>query len=157
MRTSESVIVPAEPAAVFPFVVDLREYPRWLPLVHAAQLVERHPAGGRRDPDEGAAWTVELRARVGPFARSKQLRMQRTSVVPDTLAVFERAEVDGRDHARWALRCELTLVDGGTLVTMHLAYDGRLWTAGILERVLDEEIRRGRTGLVQLVSSDSTR
>jgi hypothetical protein len=150
VRTSESVVVPAERATVFPFVVDLREYPRWLPLVHAAE------------PDDDTAWddtawTVELRARVGPFARSKQLRMERTAVVPDALAVFERAEVDGREHARWALRCELTTVDDGTLVTMHLAYDGRLWTAGILERVLDEEVRRGRAGLVELVSTRSTR
>lgn len=145
MRTRESVVVPAEPAAVFPFVVDLGEYPRWLPLVHAA-------AAAGHD-----AWTVELRARVGPFARSKQLRMARTETAPDTLAVFERAETDGREHARWALRCELAPVDAGTLVTMHLAYDGRLWTAGILERVLDEEVRRGRTGLVELVTGQETR
>jgi carbon monoxide dehydrogenase subunit G len=145
MRTRESVVVPADPATVFPFVVDLAQYPRWLPLVHAA-----HADG----PD---AWTVELRARVGPFARSKQLRMARTETAPDALAVFERAEVDGRDHARWALRCELAPVDDGTLVTMHLSYDGRLWTAGILERVLDEEVRRGRAGLVELVSARSAR
>jgi carbon monoxide dehydrogenase subunit G len=145
MRTRESVVVPADPATVFPFVVDLAQYPRWLPLVHAAR------ADG---PD---AWTVELRARVGPFARSKQLRMARTETAPDALAVFERAEVDGRDHARWALRCELAPVDDGTLVTMHLSYDGRLWTAGILERVLDEEVRRGRAGLVELVSARSAR
>ena len=36
MRTSESVIVPAEPVTVFPFVVDLDVYPQWLPLVHAS-------------------------------------------------------------------------------------------------------------------------
>lgn len=145
MRTRESVVVPADPATVFPFVVDLAEYRRWLPLVHAA------------DADGPDAWTVELRARVGPFARSKRLRMARTETAPDALAVFERAEVDGRDHARWALRCELAPVDDGTLVTMHLSYDGRLWTAGILERVLDEEVRRGRAGLVELVSARSAR
>lgn len=144
MRTSESVVVPAEPAVVYPYVVDLDRYPRWLPLVHAAE----------RDGD--SSWLVELRARVGPFARSKQLRMSRTESVDGELAVFERAEVDGRDHARWALRCELGPVEAGTLVTMHLAYDGRLWTAGILERVLDEEVRRGRAGLVELVSGRST-
>jgi len=144
MRTSESVVVPAEPMTVFPFVVDLDVYPQWLPLVHAST----------RDGD--AAWKVELRARVGPFARSKQLRMARTESVPGELAVFERAELDGREHARWALRCELAAVAGGTIVTMHLAYDGRLWTAGILERVLDEEVRRGRSGLVALVSAHST-
>lgn len=145
MRTSESVLVPAPPGAVFPYVVDLAAYPRWLPLVHAAA------------PDGEAAWTVELRARVGPFARSKQLRMARTHVVDEQVAVFERDETDGRDHARWALRCELSAAAAGTLVTMHLAYDGRLWTGGVLERVLDEEIRRGRAGLIDLVSERSTR
>lgn len=139
MRTSESVLVPASPSVVFPFVVDLGAYPRWLPLVHAA------------DPVGDAAWVVELRARVGPFARSKQLRMEQTEVVPDVSAVFERSEVDGRQHARWTLRAELTECDGGTLLTMHLAYDGRLWTGGVLERVLDEEVRRGRAGLLALV------
>lgn len=140
MRTTESVLIPAAPERVFPFVVDLGEYPRWLPLVHAAA-----PAGE-------AAWSVELRARVGPFARSKQLRMERIELVRDELVVFERAEVDGRDHARWALRAELVGGDDGTTVTMHLAYDGGLWTGGILERVLDEEVRRGRSGLADLVA-----
>ena len=149
MRTTESVVVPAEPAIVFPFVDDLAQYPRWLPLVHAA---EPDPAS-----DGEPAWTVELRAQVGPFARSKQLRMVRSEVIVGELAVFERAELDGREHARWALRAELAAIEGSTRVTMHLAYDGRLWTAGILERVLDEEVRRGRAGLVDLVSERSTR
>lgn len=139
MHTSESVLVPASPDVVFPFVVDLGAYPRWLPLVHAA------------DPVDDAAWTVELRARVGPFARSKQLRMERTATVPDVSVVFERREVDGRHHAAWTLRAELDAADDGTLLTMHLAYDGRLWTGGVLERVLDEEVRRGRAGLLELV------
>ena len=143
MRTSESVDVPAPPEVVFPLVADLAVYPSWLPLVHEAE------AAGV-GPDE-RAWEVELRARVGPFARSKRLRMARTDVITDRLAVFERAEVDGREHARWALRAELTPTDDGTRVTMHLAYDGNLWTGGILERVLDEEVRRGRDGLTRLV------
>lgn len=148
MRTTESVTVPAAPAAVFPHIADLSAYPAWLPLVHAAA-----PADG----DE-PAWLVELRARVGPFARSKQLRMVRTALEPDRGASFERAELDGRQHARWALRAELTADgDGGTIVTMHLAYDGGLWTGGILERVLEEEVRRGSAGLIELVSGRSTR
>ena len=101
-------------------------------------------------------WQVELRARVGPFARSKNLRMERTTVETDRLVVFERAEADGKNHAAWSLRVELE-PDGGqaTVVTMHLAYDGRLWSAGLLGAVLDDEIRRGRDGLVQLVSASS--
>ena len=141
MRTSESVDVPGHPTTVFAFVADLAVYPTWLPLVYEAVVA----------PGDDRAWEVELRARVGPFARSKRLRMALTEIVTDRLVVFERAEVDGRDHARWALRAELVEIDGGTRVTMHLAYDGGLWTAGILERVLDEEVRRGRDGLVALV------
>ena len=144
MRTSESVDIPAAPHVVFPYVADLAVYPAWLPLVHEAFVADV----------DTLAWEVELRARVGPFARSKRLRMARTEIEHGRLVVFERAEVDGRVHARWALRSELDEIDGGTRVTMHLAYDGALWTAGILERVLDEEVRRGRAGLAALIASD---
>jgi ribosome-associated toxin RatA of RatAB toxin-antitoxin module len=142
MRMSESVTVAAPASRVFPYVARLEAYPLWLPLVHEALAVDEgtHPA-----------WDVELRARVGPFARSKRLRMQRSELVDDRLAVFERAEVDGRQHARWALRAELDEQGGTTTVTMHLAYDGSLWTGGLLEKVLEEEIRRGRAGLATAV------
>jgi hypothetical protein len=104
------------------------------------------------------AWSVEIRAQVGPFARSKQLRMVRARHEPDRLVEFERTEIDGRNHARWALRVEVEPVDDtSSFVTMHLAYDGALWTGGLLDRVLDEEIRRGRVGLTALVSGEPTR
>lgn len=148
VRTSESVKVPASADAVFPFVSSLDRYPAWMRLVHA---VEPEPAG-----DE-MAWTVELRAQVGPFARSKRLRMVRTVHEPDRSVTFERAETDGRKHAPWTLRVELDAVDeSSTDVTMHLAYDGALWTGGLLDRVLDEEIRRGRHGLAELVAGSAT-
>jgi hypothetical protein len=145
MRTTESVVVAADRAAVFPHVADLAAYPAWLPLVHEATPCEP-------DDDQRPVWAVEIRARVGPFARSKRLRMRRTEVVHAELAVFERDERDGRDHARWALRVELSDgADESTVVTMHLAYDGSLWTGGLLEHVLDDQIRRGRSGLAALV------
>lgn len=151
LRTTESVLVPAEPAAVFPLVADLDSYPRWLRLVHAAT-----PADDGVGP--APAWTVELRAQVGPFARSKQLRMVRSVHEPDRRVEFERAEIDGRDHARWALSVEVEATDdASSVVTMHLAYDGALWTGGLLDRVLDEEVRRGRAGLTELVSGEPTR
>ena len=57
-------------------------------------------ASSRLEPDDGRpAWRVELRARVGPFARSKQLRMVRTVYEPERIARFERIEDDERDHA----------------------------------------------------------
>jgi ribosome-associated toxin RatA of RatAB toxin-antitoxin module len=151
MRISESVVVPASPSTVFSQVADLTAYPAWLGLVHTAEAV---PVSDGERP----AWSVELRARVGPFARSKQLRMERCELVADQLAVFERTEVDGRRHARWALRAELEGLDEhSTRLTMHLAYDGALWTGGLLERVLEEEIRRGRVGLVRLVNDEPRR
>lgn len=147
MQTAESVVVPVEPASVFPFIDRLDAYPHWLGMVHAAV-----PIAETSRP----TWSVELRARVGPFARSKQLRMERVAVDPGRFAAFERAEIDGRDHARWSLRAEVAPVDGGTLVTMHLAYDGALWTGGLLEKVLDDQVRRGRIKLSELVSSEPT-
>jgi uncharacterized protein YndB with AHSA1/START domain len=145
LHTSQSVEVPAPPARVFEHVVRLERYPAWLQLVHAVDVVadDPHPA-----------WEVELRARVGPFARSKRLRMERTVLDEHHLVVFERAEVDGRQHARWALRAELESVPAGTLLTMHLAYEGALWTGGLLEKALDEEIRRARVGLIALLADE---
>ena len=142
MQLSESVQIAASPDTVFPHIAALDAYPPWLRLVHRVE---------RLDGDEPAAWSVELRARVGPIARSKQLRMERVELVPDRLAVFERAEVDGREHARWALRAELEPTSHGTVLTMHLAYDGGLWAGGLLDRVLAAEIERARDGLTELV------
>ncbi|MEO6653807.1 MAG: SRPBCC family protein [Ilumatobacteraceae bacterium] len=148
MDITESVLVDTSPADVFGLVASLDRYPLWMRLVHDVRAVES--AG---EP----AWSVEIRARVGPFARSKRLRMARTLHDPDRSVAFERAEIDGRDHARWALRVDLTPADAqSTLVQMHLAYDGRLWSGGLLERVLDDEVRRGREGLARLVSDGPT-
>ena len=146
MRTSESVVVPASPAELFPYVSRLEAYPPWLRLVHRAEPIADGPL---------PTWDVELRARVGPFARSKRLRMQRVSIESDREARFERAEVDGREHAMWALRVELAAAGDDTVLTMHLAYDGKLWTGGVLERVLDDEVRRARVKLVELLTSDT--
>ena len=108
--------LPAPPQIVFPHVERLEAYPEWMRLVHEVEAVAEQPR---------PAWEVELRARVGPFARSKRLRMERTQHEVDRLAVFERAEVDGRQHAAWTLRAELEpLGESSTKMTMHLAYDG---------------------------------
>ena len=146
MRVTESIEIPAPPELVFPHVARLDAYPAWLRLVHDVELI---------DEDPSPTWHVELRARVGPFARSKRLTMERIELRKNQLAVFERAETDKRDHARWALRAQIEPRGANaTTLTMHLAYDGGLWSGGVLEKVLDEEIRRGREGLVALLSLD---
>lgn len=144
MKTTAELVLPGvAPAAVFAHVAMLDDYPNWMRLVHKVRPLE---------PDDGRpAWWVELRARVGPFARSKQLRMVRVAVETDRSVRFERVQPDERDHANWILDVELTGGDGATVVTMNLEYTGELWTGGVLGRVLDDEIRRGREGLRRAV------
>lgn len=147
METTESIVLTAPPAAVFAHVDRLDAYPAWLPLVHAAEPTDAAPG------DEGPAWAVELRAKVGPFARSKRLRMVRIEHADDRRVVFARREVDGREHAMWRLAADLRDAnDGRTELTMHLSYGGSLWTGGVLGRVLDDQVRQGRSGLQRLLA-----
>lgn len=144
MHTSVDIFLEgASPADVWPHIHLLDQYPPWMRLVHKVQPL---------DPDaDRPAWWVELRARVGPFARSKQLRMVRVAAEPDRSVRFERVQPDERDHANWILAARLDAGDGGTLLTMDLSYTGNLWTGGLLSRVLDEEIRRGKDSLRRVV------
>ena len=142
-----SLTADAAPHELFAHVDDLADYPAWMPLIHD---VERLGSDG----DGGApAWMVELRAQVGPFARSKRLRMERTRIEENRVAVFERREADRRDHSEWILRADLEVDGSGrTVLTMTMSYDGALWAGPILERVLDDQVRRGRDRLLALVS-----
>ena len=143
-----AVDVPCDASRLFALIDDLAVYPSWVELVHGAL-----PDTPDRD---GPAWSVELRARIGPLARSKRLRMVRTQHHPsDGTVVFERREIDGRQHSPWILRAAVTSgQDGsGSTVQMHLHYGGALWTGGVLERVLSEQISSGSTRLAALAST----
>ena len=141
-----SLEAPCAPDELFVFVDDLDRYPAWVDLVHRAQ-----PVGEAAEQPE---WQIELRARIGPFARSKQLRMRRTvHDVTGHVAVFERHEVDGRSHSPWVLRAEVTPTAEGSALQMHLHYGGGLWTGGVLERALADQITNGRERLLTLVRS----
>lgn len=146
MDVSASLDAPCSPADLLPFVDDLGRYPEWVDLVHRADPL---PPG-----DDGApAWQVELRARVGRFARSKRLRMVRTIRDADAgRVVFERRELDGRRHAPWVLSATLRTTDAGSELAMTLHYGGTLWTGGVLERILADQITSGRSRLLALVS-----
>lgn len=141
MDVHATLDAPCTADVLFAQVDDLVRYPQWVDLVH------------RAEPVDGGAWQVELRARLGPLARSKRLRMERT--VHDTtehVAVFERVEVDGKKHSPWVLRAEVTEADGSSTLHMHLHYGGGLWTGGVLERALADQITNGRERLTALVS-----
>jgi len=145
---SAQLDAPCAPATLFPFVDDLAQYPAWMPIVHAVTPLD--------DGGDRPAWSVELRARVGPLARSKRLRMVRTVHDAPTAVVFERAEVDGRHHSAWILRADVRAEHEGSRLDVGLHYGGRLWTGGVLERVLRDSIEDGRERLVALVGGQDT-
>ncbi len=150
MHTSATLFIAgATPADLFEHVATLDRYPPWMRLIHRVEAIE---------PDAGRpAWRVELRARLGPFARSKSLRMVRTVHEPPRRARFERIQDDERDHAEWILTATVDEVDGGATLVTDLLYTGTLWGSGALQRVLDEEIGRGKEALRQIVSAEPTR
>ena len=138
MKYSSSVDVPVLSEVIRPFVEDLLAYPAWMPMVHHVIAIS----------DD--VWSVELRAKVGVFARSKALRMRRT-INEDYVIVFERDEDDGRQHSPWVMRVSLSPSGSGTNVTIDLSYGGSLWSAGILDRVLASQVDAGKAGLVRAV------
>jgi hypothetical protein len=133
------------PGTLFAWVDDLARYPSWL------RLVTRVDADGGTVEHPG--WLIDLRGRLGPLARSKRLRMTRTQWEPDRVVVFERDELDSREHSAWVLRAEVAAQPGGSRLAMHLHYSGRLW-APVLDRLLGEEIERAQARLADLVRPD---
>ena len=142
----------AAPSRVLELVDDLGVYPQWMPLVHRAE-----PVVGVAD-----AWNVELRAKVGPFARSKKLRMVRSAYERTEGAergdvariVFERRETDERQHAMWRLTVMVAAANsaaGGAELVMHLHYDGRLFVS-VVEAILRQNIDAGRVRLAELLA-----
>lgn len=139
---------PVTTGALFAWVGDLASYPAWLDIVRSAAPL---PVA----PGEQPAWDVVLQARVGPFRRSKRLRMERTGVEEGRWARFERREADGRQHARWSLEAHLDELadagggEAGTRLLMDLRYDGALWSPP-LEYLLTHQIEQGKPRLASL-------
>jgi hypothetical protein len=141
-----SLDAPCSTEVLHAWVDDLGRYPSWLDIVPRAVSLEPHP------DDVGPAWSVDLRGRLGPFARSKRIRMVRTASEPGRHARFERAEHDGREHSPWVLDAEVAEVGDGSRLTMRLHYGGRLWMPA-LDRVLHDEIERSRPRLLTCVAT----
>ncbi len=166
MQIERATLVPGPPERAFAFVDDLSMYPAWMELVHDVQEVvgQQIVATEGSSADEQRAWEVELQAQVGPFARSKRLRMVRTAHEPGRRVVFERAEIDGRRHSVWILAATLggdsrpeSSDEGSTTLTMTLTYGGNLWTGAVLQRVLDDHVERGAAALCALLTAASDR
>lgn len=143
MDITAALEAPCAPAALRMWIDELDQYPQWL------SIVPRAVAAPLAEGDPGPAWLIHLRGKVGPLTRSKRLRMVRTHLGADEVA-FERRELDGQQHAAWRLRATLAPSDGGTALTMHLHYGGRLWEP-LVERLLRDEIERSRPRLLALL------
>ena len=93
------------PRRLFAWVDDLGRYPHWLDIVPRAVPVEPHA------DDAGPAWSVDLRGRLGPLARSKRLRMVRTVHEPGGCA-SSGWSTTAASHSPWVL--EATVPRRGT-------------------------------------------
>lgn len=139
------LVAPVSCEDLFAELTVLGRYPAWLDIVSRAQ-----PAGV--DDDGLPVWTVDLRGKVGPFARSKRLRMVRTVLDPPRAVRFERRELDGRQHSPWVLDAQVVPHERGSRLTMNMHYGGGMF-GGVLERVLRDEIERSRPRLLALLAS----
>jgi hypothetical protein len=151
MDVTASMEAPCPPDALFEWVEDLSRYPRWLEIVPRAELAATAPG------EDGPAWSVDLRGRLGPFARSKRLRMVRTAhTAPLGGRVghvrFERRELDAREHSPWVLHAAVEPSGEGSRLAMHLHYGGRLWVPA-LDRLLTDEIERSQPRLLALLAT----
>ena len=153
MDIRRELTTPCDTGRLFAWVEDLSLYPQWMGLIHQVSEVDAQTAA--------PAWNVELRAHVGPFARSKVLRMERSEHVSPGLSpghapgrvTFMRSEIDGREHSVWTLRATVAPGpdDEASQLVMELQYGGSLWGGAVLQRVLDDAIRRASERLVELV------
>jgi Polyketide cyclase / dehydrase and lipid transport len=138
MKVTATLDAPCNAATLFSWVEDLARYPEWLTILTEVEA-----------DDDG--WRVELRGKLGPLARSKRLRMERTVHRPNELVVFERRETDGRNHAGWTLHSAVIEMAAGSRLVMDLGYEGKLWGA-VIEALLKDEIDQARARLLALVS-----
>lgn len=149
MEVTATLDAPCPPEVLFEYVSDLAVYPTWLEIVPRAVRV----TDDGEDDDGAPAWTVDLRGRLGPFARSKRLRMVRTRHDAPHGVVFERKECDGRSHSAWRLTADVSSRDrAGSRLTMRLYYDGGLW-GPLVERLLIDEIEPSKKRLLELIAS----
>jgi len=148
---------------LFAVVSDLTTFPDWIELVHRVEPIpgDLTVGGGQLE------WWVTLRARIGPLARSKRLRMAQTVLDPPGSGPdepgrvrFDRSETDGRNHAPWTMEVRVTPLDGAPHLSRadcRLHYGGSMWT-GMLDGQLDTTARRSTEALRQIavVRADRT-
>lgn len=142
LTVSRTAAISASPGAVRSVLRDLSTYPGWMPIVSSVQA------------DGADHWLVELRVAIGPFARSKRIRMMRAEDRSDTV-VFTRSESDGRSHSKWEMQLDLEARDSHTTVSAVLRYEGKMWTPGPVEDALNNGLDKGIAQLQEFVAEES--
>jgi len=121
------------PAAVLAEVADLPGYPVWHGMVKGVEA-------------DGDGWLVDLGARVGPFTRTKRVRMVRADdegSAPGQVR-FVRAEQDRTDYGEWEMLAivEPATGDGPCTLRFRLRAEGSSKLIGVLEPLLRSETEK---------------
>ncbi len=145
MNQALTIFSDATADELFAVVSDLQTYPHWLDLVSDVTA------------DKPDAFLVTITAKLGPFVRSKKLRMVSSLNQNTKQATFTRQEVDGRDHSDWVMQATVEDIADLTAdietadsdrkqttsaptkkskLSVSLHYDGSFWT-GALEKILE--------------------
>lgn len=124
----------AAPAAVLAEVSDLPGYPSWHGMV-------------KKVVADGDGWLVDLGARVGPFTRTKRVRLVRAPDEPEAgpgRVRFVRKEVDREDYGGWELQADVDPAagEGPCTLRFRLLYDGSSPLLGMLEPILRAETQK---------------
>jgi hypothetical protein len=147
MQVAATLDAPCTVGDLVAQVDDLERYVNWLTIVPRVDRLD--------DDDKGRpVWMVELRGRVGPLARSKRLRMVRTTESREGDAThirFERVEHPPRSHSPWVLDVRVRPDGKGSHLDMSLHYGGR-FAGSLLEGLLRDEIEASRPRLLALVT-----
>lgn len=134
----------AAPAAVLAEVADLPGYPEWHGMVK------------RVEPD-GDGWLVDLGAKMGPFTRTKRVRMVRAAGEDEAQGQvrFVRQERERDDHGGWELACVVEPAEGEGPCTLRfrMLYDGSSPLIGMLEPMLRSEVDKSSDRLRQRLAA----
>ena len=148
---------------VFGVLRDLSTYPDWMGLVSSVEPDGTHSTRDSTDIIEVSseynteAYFVTISGKLGPFSRSKKLRMVETSISDDAEkhVRFERQETAEGDFSEWIMEATANKVDDtNTEVTVELIYGGKLWTSG-LDSVLESQIDKSVEQLTKYVEQNS--
>lgn len=131
MDISLQAALDAAPAAVLAEVTDIDGYPAWHGMV-------------KKVVPDGDGWLVDVGARIGPFNKSKRVRLVRAEDEEPGQVRFVRDEKDGKEHGGWELEgvVDPATGDGPCTLTFRLLYDGSSPLMGLLEPLLKAEVAK---------------